>query len=381
MISTKDFYNAMLERQLDFFAGVPDSLLTNLCACIQENSPPQRSVIAANEGNAIGMACGYHLSTGKYGVVYMQNSGQGNAVNPLLSLADSDVYGIPMLLIIGWRGEPGVHDEPQHVKQGKVTLSLLETMGIPYRILDDDYERTLDVSLADMRRESKPVAIVVRKGTFDKYGAHMSESRYPLTREQALCCILDSLRPSDMVVSTTGKTSRELFELRVARGEDHSRDFLTVGGMGHTASIAFGMAVGTDKNVYCIDGDGSFIMHMGGLGPIVQHAPVNFKYILNNNGAHESVGGQPTAGFSIDIEKILYGLGFETVYVAKTEEEIRTGMRALASAGKAALLLYTRQGSRENLGRPTVSPKENKKSIMASLMNENSKSGRAEDKR
>ncbi len=364
MIDTRNFYDSLVERGLDFFTGVPDSLLKNLCACITENSPAERNIIAANEGSSAAMALGYHLSTGKYGVVYMQNSGEGNIVNPLMSLADEDVYSVPMLLIIGWRGEPGTKDEPQHKKQGKVTLPLLETMGVQYEVLSDDWSAQLDRAEHYMRNESKPYALVVRKGAFSDYSMSKIRSSLPLTREQALSVVLDRLTDDDFIVSTTGKTSREVFELRETRGEGHANDFLTVGGMGHTASIAFGAALGTRSNVWCIDGDGSFLMHMGSFAVIAQNAPDNFKYILNNNGAHESVGGQPTVGMAIDIPAILRAAGFESVTEAETAEEIAAGMDALRAKGKAALILRTRQGSRDDLGRPTTTPQQNKQDMM-----------------
>jgi len=365
MIDTRNFYDSLVERGLDFFTGVPDSLLKNLCACITENSPRERNIIAANEGSSAAMALGYHLSTGKYGVVYMQNSGEGNIVNPLMSLADEDVYSVPMLLIIGWRGEPGVKDEPQHKKQGKVTLPLLETMGVQYEILGDDWASQLDRAEHYMRNENKPYALVVRKDTFSSYAMSKQKSDLPLTREEALAAVLDKLTDDDFVVSTTGKTSREVFELREARGEGHSNDFLTVGGMGHTASIALGAALGTDSNVWCIDGDGSFLMHMGSFAVIAQNAPDNFKYILNNNGAHESVGGQPTVGMDIDIPGVLKAVGFETVIEAETADQIAGGMDTLRTKGKAALIIRTRQGSRDDLGRPTTTPRQNKLDMMA----------------
>jgi len=365
MIDTRNFYDSLVERGLDFFTGVPDSLLKNLCACITENSPRERNIIAANEGSSAAMALGYHLSTGKYGVVYMQNSGEGNIVNPLMSLADEDVYSVPMLLIIGWRGEPGVKDEPQHKKQGKVTLPLLETMGVQYEILGDDWASQLDRAEHYMRNENKPYALVVRKDTFSSYAMSKQKSDLPLTREEALAAVLDKLTDDDFVVSTTGKTSREVFELREARGEGHSNDFLTVGGMGHTASIALGAALGTDSNVWCIDGDGSFLMHMGSFAVIAQNAPDNFKYILNNNGAHESVGGQPTVGMDIDIPGVLKAVGFETVIEAETADQIAGGMDTLRRKGKATLIIRTRQGSRDDLGRPTTTPRQNKLDMMA----------------
>lgn len=367
MINTKEFYDTLLQNDMDFFTGVPDSLLANLCACITENTPARKNIIAANEGNAVGIACGYHIATGHYGVVYMQNSGEGNAVNPLLSIADEEVYAIPMLLIIGWRGEPDTKDEPQHKKQGKVTLALLEAMGIEYAVLQEDYRPQLDAAIAYMKDKSKPYALVVRKGTFSDYKAPKTAADLPLTRERALECVLDNIGAADFIVSTTGKTSREIFEIREARGQSHAGDFLTVGGMGHTSSIALGMSLGTDKNVYCIDGDGSFIMHMGSFAVTADKAGANFKYILNNNGAHESVGGQPTVGFKIDVAAILKAVGFRKVYIAQTEDEIHTAMQALAGERLAALVINTRQGSRSDLGRPTVSPRENKEAMMKKL--------------
>ena len=370
MIDTKAFYDDLLARGMDFFAGVPDSLLSSLCACIKVNSPAEKNITAANEGNAVGMAAGYHIATGRFPVVYMQNSGQGNAVNPLLSLCDEEVYRVPVLLIIGWRGEPGVHDEPQHVKQGKVTLSLLETMGIEYKILEDDYRPQLDWCLREMQENGKPVALVVRKGAFAKYVIPKAEPKYDIKREEALENILSAVGDG-FIVSTTGKTSREIFEIRERRGQGHERDFLTVGSMGHTASIALGMALGSDKEVYCVDGDGSFLMHMGGMGVAAQNAPRNFHYILINNGAHESVGGQPTIAFDIDVPGVLTSVGFAKVLTARSGEEILNGVAALRTEPKSALIIYVNQGSREDLGRPTIGPEQNKINMMRVFRGEN----------
>jgi len=367
MIDTRHFYNLLIKYDMDFFAGVPDSLLANLCACIKENTPQKNNIITANEGNAVAMCAGYHMATGKCGVVYMQNSGQGNAVNPLLSLADEEVYSIPMLLLIGWRGEPGKHDEPQHVKQGKVTLSLLETMSIEYSILDENYEEQIAFAYDYMKRNNKPYAIVIRKGIFSDYKLNKVNTGYSLTREDALKIILDNLSSEDMVVSTTGKTSREIFELREKNNDGHSNDFLTVGSMGHTSSIAYGVCLGTDRDVYCVDGDGSFLMHMGSMAVIGSNIPKNFKYILNDNGVHESVGGQPTCSQNVDIPKILEACGFRIVHIAETKDEIVKGMDLLKNEEKVCMIIHTRAGSRDDLGRPTTSTLENKKLFMEKL--------------
>lgn len=370
MIDTKLFYDELKKHHFDFFAGVPDSLLANLCACIKENTATEKNIITANEGNAIAICAGYHIATQQYGVVYMQNSGEGNAVNPLLSLADEEVYSLPMLLIIGWRGEPGKHDEPQHVKQGKVTLSLLETMGIEYQILNDDYISQIEFAASYMKTKQKPYAFIVQKGLFSSYPLHLDTNPYQMTREEALKEILSSLHADDFIVSTTGKTSREIFEIREMRKEGHSHDFLTVGSMGHTASIAYGMAIGCQKNIWCIDGDGSFIMHMGSLGVIGQNIPHNFKYILNDNQAHESVGGQPTCSKSLDIPMILKGCGFQSVFVAETKQEIQEGIVWMRNHERCALILHTKQGSRPDLGRPTTTPQENKIAMMEKLVSD-----------
>ena len=366
MVDTVGFYNYLIKHNLDFFTGVPDSLLKEFCACIRDKSDNKHNILAANEGNAVGLAAGYHLSTGKLGVVYMQNSGEGNAVNPLLSLADPKVYSIPMLLIIGWRGEPGVHDEPQHVKQGEVTLKLLDSMNIPYRILSEEYELDLNDLISIAHNEYRPVALIVRKGMFSKYSSvNKTKSEMgELLREEALETILESI-DCDPVVSTTGKESREIFEIRERKHQGHEHDFLTVGSMGHTSSIALGVSIGTTKNVWCLDGDGSFIMHMGSLAIAGQSAGDNFKYIINNNAAHESVGGQPTVSDKIDIKSILIACGFSKTFEARTKEEIKKTIFEMKKIGKCALILYTKQGSRENLGRPTTTPIENKEAYMA----------------
>lgn len=365
MIDTKAFYDDLKNLQMDFFVGVPDSLLQNLCACIKENTPSSHNIIAANEGNAVAIACGYHIATKRYGVVYMQNSGLGNTVNPLLSLADDEVYRIPMLLIIGWRGEPGVKDEPQHVKQGKLTLPLLETMGICYEILQEDYNEQLKRAGLYMQQTGKPYALVVKKGAFSKYELPKQEPVFGMKREEALRQIIGCLGENDFVVSTTGKTSREIFEIREQNGQGHERDFLTVGSMGHTSSIALGMSIGTKHTVWCIDGDGSFLMHMGACGIMAKNAKNNLKYVIINNGAHESVGGQPTICLDIDISAILHAVGICCVLEAKTQGEVRTGMEQLKKQDAcAALIIYVDQGSRDDLGRPTISPEQNKNNMM-----------------
>jgi phosphonopyruvate decarboxylase len=364
MIDTPEFYDYLIKNNLDTFFGVPDSLLKDICAYITSKTSPDKHIITANEGNAIALASGTFMATGRPAVVYMQNSGLGNAINPLISLSDEEVYKIPMLLLIGWRGEPNVHDEPQHLKQGKITLSLLDTMGIKYLILTDNFKQEIDQAVQYMNKESKSFAIIVKKNMFSKFNLNDINNPFSITREDALESILSRIDKDSILVSTTGKTSREVFELRKKKQDSNERDFLTVGSMGHTASIALGISLSTKKNVYCIDGDGSMLMHLGGLGIVAKNAQNNFKYIVINNGSHESVGGQPTIAFDLNLNSILTGLGFNKVFEVSTIQEINSSFEEFDSLSKSVLVINVKQGSRENLGRPTSTPQENKEAFM-----------------
>ncbi len=373
MLNCADFYNALTSHGIDFFCGVPDSLLKDFCAYITDTAKPDKHIITANEGNAIALASGVYLSTGIPAVVYMQNSGQGNAVNPLVSLADEDVYQIPMLLIIGWRGEPGIKDEPQHTKQGKITLSLLDTLNIPYSILPDnksDMENFVDKAISEMRISNKPYALIVKKGTFEAYKLqNKTSNNYEMTREEAIKIIVDNLGSTDAVISTTGMSSRELYEYRQALGQSGSSDFLTVGSMGHSSSIALGIAINKPNiQVICIDGDGAAIMHLGAFTTIGTKAPTNFKHILINNGAHDSVGGQSTCGFDIDFCKIAQACRYKKVLSATNSMELSDKLEILKTAdGPVFLEVKVKKGARNDLGRPKSSPIENKEKFMEFL--------------
>ena len=375
MIDCNQFYDALVAGGLGMFAGVPDSLLKEICACITERSAPGDHIIAANEGAAVGLVTGSYLATGKPGLVYMQNSGFGNVVNPLLSLADPKVYSIPMLLMIGWRGEPGVKDEPQHVKQGEVTLELLDTMGIPYEVLGDDTGEAIAALGRAVTRATEgkqPVALVVRKGAFDKYqrqAAPAAGEGLPLGREAALEVILGELGDADVVVSTTGMASREIFECRESSGSGHARDFLTVGSMGHCSQIAMGIALSAPaRRVFCIDGDGAVIMHMGSLAIVGQHAGGNLLHIVLNNGRHDSVGGQPTVGFEIDLPGVARACGYREAVSVESADALREEIGRLGQLGAPALLeVRVRSGARPDLGRPTTGPVENKEAFMGHL--------------
>ena len=345
-------------------------MLNPLTTYLAEKAPAGKHLTAANEGNAVALAAGHYLSTGKIGLVYMQNSGLGNALNPLLSLTDPLVYKIPLLMLIGWRGEPGVKDEPQHLKQGQLTLPLLENLGIKFAILPDSNEKALRI-LNDaklyMQETNEPFALVVRKGAFSSYKVKSNDAEaYPLAREAALEIVLSELEDKDVVLSTTGKLSREIFEYRVRNGSGHQQDFLNVGSMGHVSQIALAVSLNVKKQrVYCFDGDGSAIMHMGAFAINAQYGGANFKHLLFNNGAHESVGGQPTVGHKIDFCKIVDGCGYKLVLRANSESELNAAFHELKNAvGPAFLEVRVKTGSRDNLGRPTKSPLENKSEFM-----------------
>lgn len=369
MINTKDFYDNLIKNDFTFFTGVPDSLLKDLCSCIRDLSNGKNHIIAANEGNAVAISCGYNIATAKYGVVYMQNSGLGNIINPLLSLADEKIYKIPMLFIIGYRGEPNTEDEPQHIKQGELTLPLLETLGIEYITLDENYKEQIKYCHDYIKDNNKPIALMVKKGTFSKYETQpKSNNSNSLTREEALEVIINNINSKDYIVSTTGKTSREIFEIREKYNMSHSNDFLTVGSMGHTSSLAFGVSLFTTNNIFCIDGDGSLLMHMGGLAVAIQNANDNFRYILINNGCHESVGGQPTIAYNIDISKILLGFGFKEVIEVCSITELANSLNKSKSKGKIAIVVNTNDKSRKDLGRPNISLISNKEEFQKKIM-------------
>ncbi|MGB1361130.1 MAG: phosphonopyruvate decarboxylase [Alphaproteobacteria bacterium] len=367
MISPKEVYETLQNLEVDFYAGVPDSLLKDLCAYITEHNKDNH-IISANEGSSVGLAIGHHLATGKVPVIYMQNSGLGNIVNPILSMADKDVYGIPMLMIIGWRGEmengEQLKDEPQHKTQGRLTCEILDAMEIPYVVIDKDTDikTVLNDMVAKTKKLSSPVAILVRKGTFEKYSLESTSNGYDMTRENAIEHFVDTLTENDVVVGTTGMPSRELFEVRKAKGHDNN-DFLCVGGMGHASSIAVGVAqANTNKTVWCLDGDGALIMHMGALSV---NKDYDINHVVLNNGAHDSVGGQPTVAFEIDLVDVAKGNGYKWGKSVATEDELKTALTEIKSAPKPAFLeIRVAKGNRPDLGRPTLTPVETKNIFM-----------------
>lgn len=367
-INPQEFAEKLSVLGIDFYTGVPDSLLKNLGLYFNDTQDAEHHIIAANEGNAVAIACGYHLATSKIGLVYMQNSGIGNCVNPLLSLSDPLVYDIPMLLVVGWRGEPGVKDEPQHVKQGLVTLELLEAMKIPYLVLDgSSVDPEIETIKKHFESNNSPFAVVVKKGTFAEYKTETKDQqKFTMEREQAIQDIIEELKGPEIVISTTGKISREVFEIREAKKQSHKKDFLTVGSMGHASQIALGIAtVKRDRKVVILDGDGAFLMHTGGISTIGKLQLENIVHIVLNNEAHESVGGQATAADITDFPAIAKAFSYAFADSVSDSSKLKSAVqKALSQKGPVFLEVKVKKGSRSDLGRPTVSPQENKKAFM-----------------
>lgn len=372
MIHTAQFVESLRKQNIRFFAGVPDSLLKNMCAYLTAHLPAAEHIIAANEGGAVGMSIGYHLSTGKVGCVYMQNSGEGNIINPLLSLADEKIYDIPMLFIIGWRGEPGIKDEPQHLTQGELTLPLLDTMHIPYAIIDDNWEQQVSNAIQHIHKHNGRYALIIRKGTFSAPDITSATSQEPLalSREEAITTIVAYTQKEDKIVATTGMISRELFELRERQQSGHADDFLTVGGMGHANQIALTIALQCPQyRIWCLDGDGAALMHMGGMAIIGSSEAKNLVHIVLNNGAHDSVGGQPTVGLSINIAKIASAMGYKHTFTIAENSELNEVLSKIHSLeGPILINILVRKGNRPDLGRPTTTPVQNKQAFMANII-------------
>ncbi len=372
MIRPEFFIEALREKGIDCFAGVPDSLLKNICAYITDHFDAAHNIIAANEGAAVGLAAGHYLATGQPACVYMQNSGEGNIINPLASLTDQEVYNIPVLLLIGWRGRPGVHDEPQHVKQGKVTTGLLNVMGVNYEVLSKEEDKAAkQIDKAAKALANKEVfALVIEKDTFEDYKLQNVEvNDLTMSREEAIQTVAAALGEKDCIVSTTGMISRELFEYRAAMNQGHERDFLTVGSMGHASQIALGIALAQpERRVWCFDGDGAAIMHMGSMAIVANKAPKNYVHVVFNNGAHDSVGGQPTVGLKIDLPAVAKAVGYKATYSVDSKAELESVLAKVNSFESPALLeIKVKKGNRKDLGRPTTTPIQNKEALMTFL--------------
>ena len=372
-MKVQDLFNILKANNVNCFCGVPDSLLKDFCAYVTDNIDSKNHTITANEGNAIALAAGHYLATGNPAVVYMQNSGIGNCVNPLLSLTDDEVYNIPLLMFIGWRGEPDKKDEPQHVKQGKVTDKLLEAMGIKYEIMPESFEDAkplIEAAFKYMRETKCPFAFIIKKGLFEKYSLqNKKQSSSDFRREEAIETVINALSEKDVVVATTGHISREVYETRNRLGQSHKQDFLTVGSMGHSSSIALGIALEKpERNVYCFDGDGAFLMHQGAIVVNASKNLSNFKHIVFNNEAHDSVGSQPTAIDVAKLDKIALDAGYCKSYSVSNKDDLLAILpQFIADKCTSLLEIKVKCGAREDLGRPKEKPWENKELFMENL--------------
>lgn len=354
----------------DFFVGVPDSLLKPLCNYLMHtyNIDPQHHIIAANEGNCVGLAAGYHMATGKIPVVYMQNSGEGNIVNPVTSLLNKKVYAIPTIFIIGWRGEPNVHDEPQHIFQGEITLSLLDLLEIPYIVVDQNLsDQAFKEQYQQLQQNlvnGNSIALVIKKGALIYSEKVIYKNDYTLNREKIIEHIV-SVSKDDPIISTTGKASRELFEIRERNNQGHQYDFLTVGSMGHSSSIALAIAIQQlHKKIWCIDGDGAVLMHMGAMGVIGSICPSNLVHVVINNGSHETVGGLPTVVNSIDLCSVARACGYKSVLSVNSQDELEQALKTAKLTNELVFIeVKSSIGARDDLGRPTTTPIENKESF------------------
>lgn len=369
MVNVKSFFDALKDQGISNFSGVPDSLLKDICAYISDNTTPIKHLITANEGSAIALAVGQYITTGQPSLVYMQNSGFGNALNPLLSLADAKVYGVPMLVMVGWRGEPGIKDEPQHIKQGEIMEQLLEACNLPKIIIDGKTSKIGEIlkSAVDHAiNKSQPIILLIKKDTFETYKLKNAQSDISkICREDAIKMIVETSGKDDIFVATTGMASRELFEIRVRNKQAHDKDFLTVGSMGHANMIALGIAQNTDRHVFCIDGDAASLMHLGNFTSVGQSGAQNLIHIILNNAAHDSVGGQPTIAGKVDIPLIAKACGYSTTESTFDIDEIKNFIKHFKLvSGPHLLEVKVRKGSRSDLGRPTSSPIKNKEALM-----------------
>lgn len=373
-MQASDFLDILRNKlKVDFFAGVPDSLLSPFTEeIVRTYGISDKHIIAANEGNAAALAAGYHLASGKIPCVYMQNSGQGNIINPFTSLLAPEVYNIPCVFIQGWRGEPGVKDEPQHVFQGKITVELTKVLKMEYIVLSGEESlKYLEEKCEEFKKllsTGKCVAFIIKKNALKSNKKEMFFNNYLVSREEAIKEIL-KVAQKDIIICTTGKASRELYEIRDQTNQSHQHDFLTVGSMGHSSSIALTIALNKKKRkVWCIDGDGAVLMHMGAMAVIGANAPKNYIHVLLNNEAHETVGGMPTVSGNVDFLKIAEGCGYQNIYQANNLEDIASmAEQSREAEGLSFIEVKVALGAREDLGRPTTTAEENKKSFMKYL--------------
>jgi phosphonopyruvate decarboxylase len=371
MIQPASLYDLLQKNGIRFYTGVPDSLLKSFLTYVQEKATANEHIITANEGLAIGLAAGHYFSTGSLPLVYLQNSGLGNTINPLTSLADKEMYGVPLILLIGWRGRPGTKDEPQHKKMGRITKPMLEAMEIPVYELDENEEKCFPViekSISEALKQKTPVALLAPDGIFQKYELPETKSRYSLQREKVIAQIIERCKGDEIIVCTTGKIGREFYEQNKKLGNKIKKYFLSVGAMGHASHIALGLKLHTSGRVIMLDGDGAMLMHMGGLPAIAQHAGNDFMHIIINNGSHESVGGQPTGAFRLEFSSLGEACGYKKSVEIRYAKELKEWLaKSFEEKSPCLVEIRTSLVSRPDLGRPSGTPEEWKNNFMKAL--------------
>lgn len=370
MIRCDEFLELLKKEEIDFFTGVPCSIFKDLLNFLNDNKSKYRHVIAASEGEAVGIASGHYLSSGRIPVVYMQNSGLGNSVNPLTSLTNKEVFGIPVLIFVSWRGEPGIKDEPEHIRMGKITKGILETLGIEYLELPNDIKEiseSIGSAKNIMLKKKEPFAFIVRRGIFEGYESRSGKECVGvlLIREEAISIVADEVYGKGYIVSTTGKISRELFEHMDKTGKGHDSVFYTVGSMGCSIGISLGLALNTDKKIFLFDGDGAALMKLGSLATVGHYRMENLYHIIFDNQCYDSTGGQPTVSETVDFAQIAKSCGYNKVAVIKEVKDLKDSARDLPDKkGPYMMVVKVKPGSRRDLGRPTISPQANREKFM-----------------
>lgn len=372
MISCEELFSIFQNLNLKFYSGVPDSCFAPIVDYLLAHEDDYHHIIATNEGEALAIATGYHLSTGGIPVLYVENAGLGNLINPLTSLTDKYVYNIPTLLLISWRGAPSLNDAPQHNRMGIITPNLLELLGIPYYVYGGDntaLKKMIYEGLERIKEKNVPYALLFAKGDIQPYSHMLDGPTAEMTREEAIKIIADEMNDSSAVfLSTTGKTSRELFEYREVKGVSHEKDFLNVGAMGYVSSVGFGLSLNTRKKVVVLDGDASILMHMGNLATIGHHKPDNFYHVILDNHSHDSTGGQPTVADTVDFCEVARAVGYRYAKQVETAAQLKAELKNVKGVnGPALLLVYVKKGARDNLGRPTIPLTKLKESFMKSI--------------
>ena len=369
MIKASQLINLLTKEELNFITGIPCSILKDFLSGLSEKKGQIEHIIATSEEEAMSIGVGYYLATAKIPIVYMQNSGLARSVDVLTSLANKEVYNVPILLLISWRGDPSKKDEPQHLKMGKITPKILKTLNIPYTVLSDSKPKIvkeIKVAKKYLENNSLPYAIIIKKGLIKPDQTKKQKDVYLLSREETIKIIINNLKNDEVIISTTGKTSRELFEYRETKKQSHKTDFYTVGSMGCSAAIALGIALGKPKKkIFVFDGDGSVLMQMGSLATIGHYLPKNFYHIIFDNNTYDSTGGQKTVSDTVNFNKIAFACGYKNVKTVFTQKKLVNIIQNLKmSSGPKMLVIKIKNGSRKDLGRPTITPSENKKLLM-----------------